>query len=96
MILNLSVGCRSLQRPEIDKANQAREEAIIAEVRQFFVEAGGTVDDFPSLFDSSQPREARLAEARGVISLLVSADAPQSLINKMVLYLALMLSEAET
>lgn len=95
LVLVSVVGCRSLTRQEINEANQAREEAIVVEARDFFIEAGGSVEDFPALFDTTQPRETRLEEARGVIGLLVKADAPPSLIYKIVMYLSIMLSEAE-
>ena len=87
--------CRSTIVEEIERARIERESVVIFAAREYFLDAGGYLEEFPELFNPSSDWLIRIDQARAVlVSLGKDETIPPSLIHRITLYLALMLTEA--
>ena len=86
--------CQSMDS-RMEEIRSEREEAVIRDAKEYFLAAGGKLDQYPGLFDPKKRWSKRAQQARLVLyNLGQDETVPASFSLRMAMYFAIMLSEA--
>jgi len=95
LLVMVLIGCRSTMVDAIEEIRSEREEAVIQIAKKYFIAAGGKLEQYPDLFRQESKWSQRVEQARLVLyNLGQDETVPPSLVHRMTMYFAIMLSEA--